>query len=344
MGIHVRAVFLQKHEKAAQLTQPGCGALGRLFLGQSSTGAIMSGTPLIYNINTTEWATQFVRGTSFTPTGPLTARNTNPARGDSGYETTRSSSADAGGAIIGCAVMVAFGGFLFYRRRKRQRALKNDGRFLQISGSDVSLTHIVSPPSLPGAGTSGQGSITELNSGRQRLHGSHSNSQPITLAGHQANGNNNDPNNNHNHNDNSSYNANNTDSSYNTHAHSIDGDQDSRPLPLSPISTVPPTNPSWSTPPHNPSWPTSAQPSFPPLHPQLTSPSPSSSSSWVSMIPLNSPSAPPLPNSPSAPPPSYPASVASSPTVIFRKEAMTEPIPHLCSNQERGDDRINTST
>ncbi|KAK3816982.1 MAG: hypothetical protein JOS17DRAFT_778626 [Linnemannia elongata] len=269
-----------------------CSVSGDNFIiwgGQSSAGAIMSGTPLIYNINTSKWTTQFVRGTSFTPTGPLTARNTGLPQPGSGYDATRSSS---------------------------------------MTESDVSLTHIVSPPPLPGAGTSGQGNITELNSSRQRLHGSHSNSQPITLAGHQAPGSNSDLSNNYNHNNNSSYNANHTYSSQTIHAHHIDNDPDSQPLPLPPISTIPHTNSSWSTPPQNPSWPTSTQPSCSPLHPQPTSSLPSSSSSWASIIPpSNSPSAPPPPNSPSAPPPPYPASVASDPVAVFREEAMTESIP-----------------
>ncbi|KAF9276357.1 hypothetical protein BGZ88_001789 [Linnemannia elongata] len=162
---------------------------------QSLAGTIMPGTPLIYNINTSTWTTQFVRGTSFTPTGPLTAPNSDPIE-DSEYDTTRSASAEIGGAVAAIVVVMAFGGFLFYRRRKRQRALKNGGQFLKMPASDVSLTHIVSPPPLPEAGTSGKGNIMELNSSRQRLHGSHSNSQPITLAGHEANGNNSNPNNN----------------------------------------------------------------------------------------------------------------------------------------------------
>ncbi|KAF9334262.1 hypothetical protein BGZ91_010923 [Linnemannia elongata] len=281
---------------------------GMLFLGQSLAGAIMSGTPLIYNINTSTWTTQFVRGTSFTPTGPLTAPDY-PI--DSEYDTTRSASAEIGGAVAAIVVVMAFGGFLFYRRRKRQRALKNGGQFLKMPASDVSLTHIVSPPPLPEAGTSGKGNIMELNSSRQRLHGSHSNSQPITLAGHGANGNNSNPNNN---------------SSYISHADSINNDLRLSSPP--PVSTVPPTNPYWSTPPQNPSWPTSPQPSRPPLHLQATSPSPSSSSSWGATIPpSNSPSAPPPPTSPTAPPPPYATSFASSPVEIFRKEAMTEPTP-----------------
>ncbi|KAF9140844.1 hypothetical protein BG015_001501 [Linnemannia schmuckeri] len=299
-----------------------CSVSGDNFIiwgGQSTTGTVMSGTPLIYNINTTKWTTQFVRGTSFTPTGPLTARNTDTSESET--------STDVGAAIVAGAVAIAFVGFLFYRRRKRQRALKQGGHFVQMPESDMNLTHIVSPPPLPGTPTSGQGSITELNGGRQRLHGSHSNSQPITLAGHHIDDNNNALSNNYDHNDNN-YNANNADSNYNIHNHSVNNDLDSRSLPLPPISAIsptnpswspPPTDPSWSTPPQNPSWPTGEQPFCPPHHLQATLSSPSSSPSWASMIPSS--------NSPSAPPPPYLTSAASSPVVVFRKEAMTEPVP-----------------
>ncbi|KAG0078550.1 hypothetical protein BGZ90_004963 [Linnemannia elongata] len=114
---------------------------------QSLAGAIMSGTPLIYNINTSTWTTQFVRGTSFTPTGPLTAPDY-PI--DSEYDTTRSASAEIGGAVAAIVVVMAFGGFLFYRRRKRQRALKNGGQFLKMPASDYQQrpTTIIPPTRL----------------------------------------------------------------------------------------------------------------------------------------------------------------------------------------------------
>ncbi|KAG0282101.1 hypothetical protein BGZ96_000831 [Linnemannia gamsii] len=263
--------------------------------GESTEKVKISGTPLIYNIYTANWSTQFTRGTHFTPTGPLSAKST----GMSEESESRTSSSDIGGAIAASAVVVAFVGFLFYRRRKRQRALKNGGLFAQMPESDMSLNHIVSPPPLPIAVTPGQGDLAELNSsshvGHQRLHGSHSNAQPISLAQHQVVGDNNVLCNNN----------------YN--------DMDSRPLHFRPISTAHNTDPSWITPPQNPDWPTSPQLPHSSPHFQQTSSSPSSSSSRATKL------APLI--SPTAPPPPYLPSGASSPLVVFRKEAITEPVP-----------------
>ncbi|KAG0375082.1 hypothetical protein BGX24_009562 [Mortierella sp. AD032] len=128
-----------------------CSVSGDNFViwgGQTAGGAVLSGPPLIYNINTDKWATQFVRGTHYTGTG------------SSGYDSPpMTSPADVGGAITAGVVVVSVVGFIFYRRKKNRRQKASlDGQshqFYRMQESDMSLNSIVSPPPITGA--SGQG-------------------------------------------------------------------------------------------------------------------------------------------------------------------------------------------
>ncbi|KAF9119457.1 hypothetical protein BGW39_000288 [Mortierella sp. 14UC] len=149
----------------SQTTQPNqnrsgmaCSVSGDNFVvwgGQSAAGAVMTGTPLIYNINTTKWTQQFVRGTHYTPTP---GSPDSEATSDSGYYKPMTSPLDVGGAITAGVAVVAVVGFIFYRRRKnrRQNATMNgqSHQFYKMQESDLSLNSIVSPP--PIAGASGQ--------------------------------------------------------------------------------------------------------------------------------------------------------------------------------------------
>ncbi|KAG0279765.1 hypothetical protein BGZ95_000297 [Linnemannia exigua] len=317
-----------------------------LVPGQSAAGAVMSGPPLIYSINTEKWTTKFIRGTHYTDTG----RYSPPPM---------TSPAEVGGALTaGIVAVVAAVGFIFYRRRKnrRQKAILEgqSHQFYRMQESDMSLNSIVSPPPITGAltqdGSHGMEQAdkaevllaTNAQAGRNRLYGSHSNAQPISLSQKSA--------------------GSNVANSNNNNIINLGP----RPIPSPPAFFSPPHTPwhdpnshsslsdssSWATPPTNPSWPSSpANPTWPtPPTPSCPSMPAEASSSSSSASPTSSRATPlPQTNHPSAPPPPYPVSPSSSHAVIFRKEAVTDlptaipPINPAFKNVGNSEDNYGTS-
>ncbi|KAK3835595.1 MAG: hypothetical protein J3R72DRAFT_494060 [Linnemannia gamsii] len=321
-----------------------CSVSGDNFViwgGQTAGGAALLGPPLIYNINTDKWATQFVRGTHYTGTG------------SSGYDPPpMTSPADVGGAITAGVVVVSVVGFIFYRRRKNRRQKASlhgqSHQFYRMQESDMSLNSIVSPPPITGASAQGGSHGTEqadksevllassAQASRNRLYGSHSNAQPISLS--YNNGYSSVPISN----DNSAIDFDSRPSPtppafssppsshtpwHDPNSHSLLSDSSawstpptnpSWPTPpTNPSWSTPPTNPSWSTPPVNPAWSAPLTPAYPPVPADASSSSSASpASSWATPLSQT--------NHPSAPPPPYPVSPSSSHAVIFRKEAVTD--------------------
>ncbi|KAG0203753.1 hypothetical protein BGX33_008923 [Mortierella sp. NVP41] len=107
-------------------------------------GVAVSDTPVIYNMNTSKWTNQFVRGTGSQPTNtPTQPADPTVTGGPSIPKDMEDKEGNVGAAITVGTLVISAVGFLIYKRRRRQKSLADQRhQVIQMPGVDLSLATI----------------------------------------------------------------------------------------------------------------------------------------------------------------------------------------------------------
>ncbi|KAG0045473.1 hypothetical protein BGZ83_009327 [Gryganskiella cystojenkinii] len=99
-----------------------CAASDDFFVawGGDNNGAVMTTTPIIYNVKLNQWTNDF-RGSSKPSTGPGPSNGDGNGSGDGSHSGSPSNVAAIAGGIVATVVAIALAGLLVYRHRRRVR-------------------------------------------------------------------------------------------------------------------------------------------------------------------------------------------------------------------------------